>query len=315
MSKKQTAPKRLIELPDEVFSQTRSAAASWLYALNYEPNQDIVQLKALLLEVFPLADLKAAEALALARAPYEDIPNEVVSDVLNLTHGPSYEIYPWREATLKVLIRDFLAALRSPSAQLSEDAIARVATGLNETFRGATKNATQIIAGQRTKIRKTVRSLVLAALYLMNYRRLHSPEEAIREVEDLIKPTASNDEFFVDVFPLEDFLNADGSLSPRARFALNEARKFVTQLLPVRDSIDEMIQRSSKKWRISRMSIIDLNIIRIATYEITHAKESQPCVFINEAIELSKVFGSDKSRNFVNGLLQQICDDNSISVS
>ena len=71
-----------------------------------------------------------------------------------------------------------------------------------------------------------------------------------------------------------------------------------------------MIQKSSKNWRIERMSINDLNIIRIATYEMMFGEMTQPSVFINEAVELAKSFGSDKSRNFVNGMLQQIFDDN-----
>ena len=58
------------------------------------------------------------------------------------------------------------------------------------------------------------------------------------------------------------------------------------------------------------MSINDLNIIRIATYEMMFGEMTQPSVFINEAVELAKSFGSDKSRNFVNGMLQQIFDDN-----
>ena len=71
-----------------------------------------------------------------------------------------------------------------------------------------------------------------------------------------------------------------------------------------------MIQKSSKNWRLERMSVNDLNIIRIATYELLFCKVSQPSVYMNEAVELSKTFGSDKSRNFVNGMLQQIWDDN-----
>ena len=314
MRKQPLAPKFVIELPEEAYVQTRNAAAAWLYALNYEPDQDIAQLKPLLQELFPCANLKTAEALALVKSPFEDISNDAVNDVLNLTHGNSYERLPWREATLKILIRDFLADLKSPSSQLCEDAIQRVTTFLDAPLRGTTKNATQIIAGQRTKIRKLVRSLVLASLYLMNYRKTLSIDDVIAEVENLIKPN-HDDDFFVDTFPMDDFLDVQGNLTPRARLALNEARKFIHLLIPARDEIDDIIQRSSKKWRISRMSIVDLNIIRIATYEIMHVKGSQPCVFINEAVELSKVFGSDKSRNFVNGLLQQICDDNKISVT
>ena len=116
MRKQPLAPKFVIELPEEAYIQTRNAAAAWLYALNYEPDQDIAQLKPLLQELFPCANLKTAEALALVKSPFEDISNDAVNDVLNLTHGNSYERLPWREATLKILIRDFLADLQSPSS-------------------------------------------------------------------------------------------------------------------------------------------------------------------------------------------------------
>jgi N utilization substance protein B len=51
------------------------------------------------------------------------------------------------------------------------------------------------------------------------------------------------------------------------------------------------------------MAIIDRNILRIAMYEIILDRQAPVKVVINEAVELAKLFGSDSSRRFVNGVL------------
>ena len=58
------------------------------------------------------------------------------------------------------------------------------------------------------------------------------------------------------------------------------------------------------------MALIDLNILRMATYELFIEKKSSTNILINEAVELAKMFGAEQSPAFVNGILQQICNDN-----
>ncbi len=73
------------------------------------------------------------------------------------------------------------------------------------------------------------------------------------------------------------------------------------------DEIDRIIQQySSKKWTLMRMSSIDRNMIRIAVYELLFAKDTPPAVIINEAIEIGKVFGTEESGKFINGILDTI---------
>jgi len=67
--------------------------------------------------------------------------------------------------------------------------------------------------------------------------------------------------------------------------------------------IDTFIQNASEHWRLSRMAIIDRNILRIALFEFLIDEGTPPKVAINEAVELAKIFGSDSSRRFVNGVL------------
>lgn len=71
--------------------------------------------------------------------------------------------------------------------------------------------------------------------------------------------------------------------------------------------IDGTIQKCSAHWKLKRMALVDLNIMRIATFELKFAAEAIPsAVVINEAIEISKKYGTVDSASFVNGILDQI---------
>lgn len=68
--------------------------------------------------------------------------------------------------------------------------------------------------------------------------------------------------------------------------------------------IDTIIGNISNDWKIDRMPGIDRNIARMAIYEMNFGNESlPPNVVINEAIELAKLFGTEESSRFVNGIL------------
>jgi N utilization substance protein B len=56
------------------------------------------------------------------------------------------------------------------------------------------------------------------------------------------------------------------------------------------------------------MALVDRNILRMAIYEIMIGEETPPKVAINEAVELAKVFGSDSSSKFVNGVLGSVME-------
>jgi transcription antitermination protein NusB len=74
-----------------------------------------------------------------------------------------------------------------------------------------------------------------------------------------------------------------------------------------RSEIDQQIQTHAAHWRLGRMALVDLNLLRIATYEMRYASEPVPApVAINEAIELAKKYGTSDSSKFVNGILDQI---------
>jgi len=71
--------------------------------------------------------------------------------------------------------------------------------------------------------------------------------------------------------------------------------------------IDERIQEASRHWKIDRMGGVDRNILRLAIFEMFHASEMiEPKIAINEAIEIAKIYGSQESAAFVNGLLDHV---------
>ncbi|MCU1228750.1 MAG: Transcription termination protein NusB [Acidobacteria bacterium] len=70
--------------------------------------------------------------------------------------------------------------------------------------------------------------------------------------------------------------------------------------------IDEMIQAQADNWRLSRMAVVDRNIIRMSIYEFLHEDDTPKLVIIDEAIEIAKKFGTQKSSQFINGILDGI---------
>ena len=69
------------------------------------------------------------------------------------------------------------------------------------------------------------------------------------------------------------------------------------------NSIDERLSQQSKNWALDRMSLVDLNVIRVATFEMAKVDDVPISVSIDEAVELAKGFGGADSHKFVNGIL------------
>jgi transcription antitermination factor NusB len=92
--------------------------------------------------------------------------------------------------------------------------------------------------------------------------------------------------------------------------ATEEVRRFADALVlgsqkHVKE-LDEIIIRATENWELSRMAVIDRNILRFATYELLFLSEIPPKVTINEAVNLAKKFSQEESGKFVNGVLDKI---------
>jgi len=127
-------------------------------------------------------------------------------------------------------------------------------------------------------IRRDAREHALQALYSIE---LHpdSPREAIR--------------LFMEAHPC-------------GKSVKNFAIGLLTGILDNQSAVDAKITEKSPNWSISRMSKIDLCIIRLATFELLFRDDIPASVTINEAIEIAKKFGSEESPAFVNGILDEI---------
>lgn len=85
-------------------------------------------------------------------------------------------------------------------------------------------------------------------------------------------------------------------------FVLETLRGVVTHY----EQIDQLIAQEAEHWEFSRISKVDLAILRLAIYEMQFSQKAPKPVVINEAIELSKAYASDDSKRFINGILDHI---------
>ena len=71
-------------------------------------------------------------------------------------------------------------------------------------------------------------------------------------------------------------------------------------------AIDDKISGYATNWQLTRMAVIDRNILRMGLFELKYTNDIPPKVAINEAVELAKKYGDLESSKFVNGILDKI---------
>ncbi|MFN2126699.1 MAG: transcription antitermination factor NusB [Anaerolineales bacterium] len=86
------------------------------------------------------------------------------------------------------------------------------------------------------------------------------------------------------------------------------ARQIVIGVFPILNILDKFIASNAPEWPLDQVAIIDRNILRIALWEIALFDKTPIKVAINEAVELSKMYGSDSSPRFVNGVLGSLAN-------
>ncbi len=92
-----------------------------------------------------------------------------------------------------------------------------------------------------------------------------------------------------------------------------EAKKYIKGvILGINNNKEEILNNIEKnlkdEWKLNRISKMDLSILKLAIYEIKY-NDIPYKVAINEAVELAKKYGEDKSKNFVNGILASVIKD------
>jgi transcription antitermination protein NusB len=127
-------------------------------------------------------------------------------------------------------------------------------------------------------LRRQARMIALQTLYEYDTVQ-HSPEEVLqRHIEDR-------------------------HLQPKI---VEYARELVLGVCDHLAEIDAHIQSAAQEWPLQQMARIDKNILRLAIYEILFNNTVPAKAAINEAVELAKIFGSNTSSRFINGVLGTI---------
>lgn len=102
---------------------------------------------------------------------------------------------------------------------------------------------------------------------------------------------------------LQLYFDSLGQASEEEQVYLQERFHKISERL---GEIDTILSEATSGWKLNRMGKVDLNIMRLATYEIKFDEDIPVKVAINEAIELAKKYGGDSSASFVNGVLAKV---------
>ena len=142
--------------------------------------------------------------------------------------------------------------------------------------------------------RRRGREIALQVLYQIEMSNL-SVKEALAQYRNHFIEASSDEEeasSFEDVKDLEE--------------AFNFASDLVLGIEKNRNFIDEKIKEYTRNWSFDRLNSTDKNILRIAIFEMFFRPDIPEVVSINEAVELAKLYGTDDSPAFVNGILDSI---------
>lgn len=93
----------------------------------------------------------------------------------------------------------------------------------------------------------------------------------------------------------------------------NKIKDDVLKIISLESEISEEISKNLKSdWNISRISKINMSILKIAIYEVIYKKLPYK-ISINEAVELAKKYGDETSASFINGVLASVVKDNNLA--
>ena len=100
-----------------------------------------------------------------------------------------------------------------------------------------------------------------------------------------------------------DALNARLEDDPLEANLADFTSQIVFGVFPLIEKLDDFIAKHAPEWPLDQVAVVDRNILRIALWEFAVAGCTPVKVAINEAIELAKLYGSDSTPRFVNGVL------------
>ena len=100
--------------------------------------------------------------------------------------------------------------------------------------------------------------------------------------------------------PALEWLDEEQELSD---FTIEFAQELLRGVSKMHEGLDYVITRYAPAWPVNQLSVIDRNILRLSLFELIYTPRTPKKTAINEAVELAKIFGSESSARFVNGVL------------
>ncbi len=167
--------------------------------------------------------------------------------------------------------------------------------------------------------RRSAREIALKTLFALDFASNGDVENAFAAGQETDKEPLDVLNFAGDEEPaLIDGQAQDKEMSPEEKAKEEEHQRelafshsLVTGTKEKQAEIDEELSKLSKDWKLDRMSTIDRNLLRMSVYEIRYGEEKTPAsIVINEAVELAKIYGTDESAGFINGILGTLVRNN-----
>jgi len=128
--------------------------------------------------------------------------------------------------------------------------------------------------------RKRARELAFLVLFQVDVGQIVSAKAIFHTIQELMDEPREEEKEFI-------------------RALVNGTRQYLAD-------IDRVITLSSQDWQLNRLGKVELNIMRLALFEIFFREDIPPAVSVNEAVELAKTYGSQESSRFINGILGKI---------
>ena len=130
--------------------------------------------------------------------------------------------------------------------------------------------------------RRNARESVLKALYAYNYLD-ENPENVLTKTLDLLSKEKHNDTFFINTLYNSVLINCDMA--------------------------DSMIKKNLENWEFGRIAQLDKILLRMGICEIFFIDDVPPKASISEMVEISKVYSTEESPSFINGILDSVYKD------
>lgn len=152
---------------------------------------------------------------------------------------------------------------------------------------------------KKTMTRRTAREILVKIFYQADVNQDKDSSEYTSRLES--------------VDDLREYLDTCGNDDAQDVSTLGDQMDFIKAVTFAwdmhRDDVDKEIEKYSINWKLERMARTDLAIMREAATEIMYIDDVPAAVTINEAVELAKLYGTEKSTKFINALLGKIAAD------